>query len=136
MCRRGKKVNLSQCLISYALRYEDVWRSGVIAPPFPTSAVIGGEWSAPRLYRFPLVKEPPVTHWLGWAPGRCRRFGEVKNVALPGIEARPSSPALHRLRHPDAFTWRCSKGINYKANLRYSEKPQEALNLLVTEERY
>jgi hypothetical protein len=31
------KMNLFLCLINYALRHEDVWGSGWIAPPFLTS---------------------------------------------------------------------------------------------------
>jgi hypothetical protein len=34
-----KKVEFSQCLNYQALRHEGIWESGVIAPPFLTSAV-------------------------------------------------------------------------------------------------
>jgi hypothetical protein len=40
------KVKSSVYLIRYALWHKDVWESGGIAPPFLTSAIDGGEWSA------------------------------------------------------------------------------------------
>jgi hypothetical protein len=45
--------------------------SGGIAPPFLTSALQGGEWSASCPYHFPLRKESLVTIGYGsrWVPG-------------------------------------------------------------------
>jgi hypothetical protein len=45
-------VKLFLFLISYALCHEDIWGSGGIAPPFLTSAIDGGEWSASRPCHF------------------------------------------------------------------------------------
>jgi hypothetical protein len=42
------KVKLYLALINQAPHHEDVLGSGDIAPPFLTSALDGGEWSAPR----------------------------------------------------------------------------------------
>jgi hypothetical protein len=62
-----KKVKLSLCLISYALCHEDVSGNGGIAPPFLTSVLDGGEWSASRLGRFTPGKIPkyPLDRKLG-----------------------------------------------------------------------
>jgi hypothetical protein len=66
-----------------------------IASSILTSTLDGGEWSASRPGRFTPRKEPPVGGWVG------RRAGlraVEKNLALPGIEPRPS---LCRLSYPD-----------------------------------
>jgi hypothetical protein len=41
------------------------WGRGDIAPPFLTSALDGGEWSALRPYRFTHGESAPCTHWIG-----------------------------------------------------------------------
>jgi hypothetical protein len=46
-CRINVKLSLQ-----YAVRHEDVWGSGGIAPSFLTSALDGGEWSASCPCRF------------------------------------------------------------------------------------
>jgi hypothetical protein len=40
------------CLINQTSYHEDVWGNGSISPPFLTSALDGGEWSALRSCRF------------------------------------------------------------------------------------
>jgi hypothetical protein len=72
---KGIKVKFSLCLINYALCHEDIWRSGGISPPFLTSALDGGEWSASRPGRFtpwgksplyPLDRRAPEPVWTLW----------------------------------------------------------------------
>jgi hypothetical protein len=41
------------------------WGSGGIAPPFLTSALVGGEWSAFRPGRFTPGEIAPRTQWIG-----------------------------------------------------------------------
>jgi hypothetical protein len=45
-------IKFSLCLTNYAPRHEDVWGRG--APPFLTSALDGGQWSASLPGRFTL----------------------------------------------------------------------------------
>jgi hypothetical protein len=68
--------------------------SGGTAPPFLTSALDGGERSASGPRRFtPGGKPPyPLDKGLGGPQSRSERYGEKKNLALPGIEPRPCSP--------------------------------------------
>jgi hypothetical protein len=56
------KVKLSLCLIKYAPRHEDVWRSGDIVLPF-FSALDGGEWSASCPSHFTPGGSSPSIHW-------------------------------------------------------------------------
>jgi hypothetical protein len=81
-----------------------VWGSGGIAPPFLTSAVDGGEWSASRPGRFiARGRSPryPLDRRLGGPQGQSGRCGEEKNLAVPGIEPGPSSPSLYRRTDSD-----------------------------------
>jgi hypothetical protein len=68
-CINGEVVN-SLCLINYAPRHDDTWGTGGITPPFLTSALDGGEWSASRPGRFtPGEIAPwwaPVSVWTLW----------------------------------------------------------------------
>jgi hypothetical protein len=49
-----------------------VWGSGSIAPPFLTSSLDGGEWSASHPSRFIAGEEVPTTHWIGcWVGPRA-----------------------------------------------------------------
>jgi hypothetical protein len=57
------EVNLSLCLITYALCHEDIWESGGIAPPFLTSALDGGEWSTSHPGHF-TPRGGPNTHYV------------------------------------------------------------------------
>jgi hypothetical protein len=54
-------LNLSLCLINYALGHEDIWESGGTAPSSLTLEVDGNEWSASRLCRFIHGKKSTVT---------------------------------------------------------------------------
>jgi hypothetical protein len=59
-----------------------------IDPPFLTSELDGGEWSALR-----SGYSPPRTHWVGgWVGPRAGLVAVEKRKILPlqGIEARPS----------------------------------------------
>jgi hypothetical protein len=88
------KVKLSLCLISYALRHEDVWGSGGIALPFLTSALDGGEWSASRPCRFNPGERASGTHWIGgWVGPRVRLDAVEKRKILHCRESNPGRPA-------------------------------------------
>jgi hypothetical protein len=64
--RHVKKVNLS------LLCHEDIWESGGIAPPFLTSVLDGGEWSASLSCRFIRGERAPGTYWIGgWVGSRA-----------------------------------------------------------------
>jgi hypothetical protein len=56
---------------------------GRIAPPFLTSALDGGEWSASRPSRFTPRGNAPGTHWIGcWVGPRAGLDGmEKRNLA-------------------------------------------------------
>jgi hypothetical protein len=84
-----QKVKLSLRL-HYAMK---TYSGGGIAPPFLTSALDGGEWSASRPGRFTPGKQSPPPYLLGrrlsGPQGRFARWGE-KNLQLPGIDPGPS----------------------------------------------
>jgi hypothetical protein len=64
-----------------------------MAPPYMTSALERGEWSASRLCCF-----THGTHWIwGWVGSRAGldAVEKRKTLPLPGIERRPSSPSLY-----------------------------------------
>jgi hypothetical protein len=61
----GPVALLPTCLINYLPSHEDVWRSGGIASPFLTSALVGSEWSASRLGRFTLREDAAGAHKIG-----------------------------------------------------------------------
>jgi hypothetical protein len=76
-----------------------VWGSGGIAPPFLTSALNGGEWSASRPCRFTPGERKHGTYWIGgWGPqrrsGRCGEKPYPCRDSNPGRPAR--SPSLHQ----------------------------------------
>jgi hypothetical protein len=69
-----------------------VWESEGIAPPFLTSALHGGEWSASRPGRFTPEQRAPGTHWIGgWvAPRTGLDDVEKRNISpLPELGLRP-----------------------------------------------
>jgi hypothetical protein len=71
------------------LRHEDIWSNGGIAPPFLTSALDGGEWSASRPCCFTTGEIAPGTHWVrGWVGPRAGldAVDTRKMLPLPGIE--------------------------------------------------
>jgi hypothetical protein len=59
------KVNLFLFLISQELCHEDIYGSRGIAPPFLTSTLDGGEWTAFRPCRLTPGTPPPCTHCIG-----------------------------------------------------------------------
>jgi hypothetical protein len=65
-----KKVKFSLCLVNQTPCNENLWGNGRIAPPFFTSTLDEGEWSASRPGSFTPGKSPPVPiGWeAGWAP--------------------------------------------------------------------
>jgi hypothetical protein len=75
---------------------------------FLTSALVGGEWSVSRPFRFTPGKEPryPFYRRLGGPQSRSGRYGELKifdptgtrTPAPPGCPAR--SQLLYRLSYP------------------------------------
>jgi hypothetical protein len=72
--------------------YEDVWRNRGIAPPFLTSALDRGEWSASRPSYFTSGEESPGTHWIGgWVDPKAGldATGKKQFLALLGTELRP-----------------------------------------------
>jgi hypothetical protein len=84
-----KKVNSSVSIINKAPLCEGVWASGDITPPFLTSALNGGVWSASRSSRFTLEETSAGTlcagGWVDLRQYRC--CGEEKNILLlSGIE--------------------------------------------------
>jgi hypothetical protein len=79
------------CLISQALRHEDIWGSGGIVPPFLTLALDGGEWSASCPGRFIPGEIAPGTHWIDWVGPRASLDAVEKVLLLLGIKPQPSS---------------------------------------------
>jgi hypothetical protein len=100
-------VKLSLCLTNYALRHEGVWESGVIAPPFLTSALVAGEWSASRPCRLTPGEIAPGTHWIGdWVDPRAGLddMEKRKFLTIPGLELRTlgrpgCSHSIYRLNY-------------------------------------
>jgi hypothetical protein len=72
------------------------WGNGGVAPPFFTSALDGGEWSASRPSRFtPEAKAPTRTHCIGsWVDPRAALDAMEKRKILPCPESNPGHPAL------------------------------------------
>jgi hypothetical protein len=60
-------------------RHDDVWVSGGIAPPFLTSALDGGEWSASRPGRFTPREIASGNHWTGGWVGPRADLEAVEN---------------------------------------------------------
>jgi hypothetical protein len=95
------KVKLSLCLINYALCHEDLWGTGVITPPFLTSAPDAGERSASRLGRFTPREIAADNHWIGgWVGPRAGLDVVEKRKILRCREINPDrpgrSPSLYR----------------------------------------
>jgi hypothetical protein len=68
-------------------------------PPFLTSALDGGEWSASRPGRLTPGKIAPCIHWRGgWAgPRACRDAMEKRKIlSLPGVELPTFHPVARR----------------------------------------
>jgi hypothetical protein len=72
--------------------------SGGIAPPFLTSTLGGGEWSASPPGRFILGEFAPDTHWIGgWVVPRAGLDAVEKIIILPCQEF---NPCLRRIVGP------------------------------------
>jgi hypothetical protein len=83
-----------------------------------TSALVGGEWSASRPYRFTPGESATGTHWIGgWVDPRAGLddVEKIKFLTLPGLELRPldrpaRSQSLYRLRYPGSLeNMKCSQ---------------------------
>jgi hypothetical protein len=63
-----------------------------IAPPFLTSAIVGGDWSALRPGRFTPKERTPRTHWIGSWVGLRVGLDVVERgifLTLPGLKLQP-----------------------------------------------
>jgi hypothetical protein len=75
---------------------------------FLTSALVRGECSASRLYRFTPGERAPSTHWIGgWVDPRAglQDVEKRKFLTLPGVELQAlgrlaRSQSLYRLSYP------------------------------------
>jgi hypothetical protein len=80
---------------------------------FLTSALVGGEWSAPRPGCFTPRERALGTHWIGgWVDPRAGMDDVEKRkfLTLPGLELRPlrrpaRSQSLYRLRYPGSHMY-------------------------------
>jgi hypothetical protein len=91
-----KKVKLFLCLINYELWHEDLCGSGGIAPiilDLDTRWRWLVSFSSQPLYS---MGKRPLYPWIGAWVGPRTVLDEDKNLSLPGIETRPSSPSLYR----------------------------------------
>jgi hypothetical protein len=107
--------------------------SGGTAPSFLTLALDGGEWLPSRTGRFTPEERALGTHWIrGWS-GRC---GEEKNLPLPAIEPRLSSPKPRlsprkvslflSVRKIDGESGTCVAAANYQARTTVPEERENA----------
>jgi hypothetical protein len=97
-------------LSSMQWRRMGLWR---YTPPFLTSALGGGEWSASHPDRFnPWKSAATRTHWLGGWVGSRADLDAVKKrkISFPCREANPGSlgcpapsPSLNRLDYPSSI---------------------------------
>jgi hypothetical protein len=71
-----------------------MWGSGGIAPPFLTSALDGGEWSASRPGHFTPGEIATDTHWIGgWVDRRVGLDAVENRKILSCRESDPCRPA-------------------------------------------
>jgi hypothetical protein len=71
-----------------------MWENGGIAPPFLTSALGRGEWSASRPGRFTLGEIALGTHWIGgWVGPRAGLDAVEKRKILYYRGSNPARPA-------------------------------------------
>jgi hypothetical protein len=81
--------------------------SGDIVPPFLTTALGEGEWSASRSCRFNPAEKASSTHWIGgWVGPRAGLDAEEKRKILQCRESNPGrlpcSLLLYRQSYPDS----------------------------------
>jgi hypothetical protein len=70
------------------------WGSGGVAPPFLTSELDGGEWSASSPGRFTPEKIALGTNWIGgWVCPRANLDVVEKRKIFPLLGLEPSRPA-------------------------------------------
>jgi hypothetical protein len=73
------------------------WGSGGIAPPFLTSVLNGGEWSAARPSRFIPREVAPVIQRIGdWVGSRAFLEAVERRKILAYRESNPGRPARSR----------------------------------------
>jgi hypothetical protein len=73
-------MNERQSFIKLPLCHEDVWESGGIAPPFLTSVLGGGEWSASLSGYFISGERAMSTHWIrDWVDPQSRSLRRGEN---------------------------------------------------------
>lgn len=106
MLQRKVKIKVKVKLVRSS-RYEEIMGSWCISPPFLTSVLGEGEWSAPRTSRINPQEKPRVsvayeTVWIVWK----------KNILpLTGIEFDPPSVEewLYRLSNSNSSTLKCTQ---------------------------
>jgi hypothetical protein len=97
-----------------------------MAPPFFTSALDGGEWSASRPSRFPPGEGAHGTHWIGgWmGPRACLDVMEKRKI-LPARESIPGRPAcgpsLYRLSYRASY-WQSSSCTSFAMSMELSNE--------------
>jgi hypothetical protein len=87
---------------------------GGTAPPFMTSALHGGEWSASSPSRFTPGERAPGTHWIGgWVGPRVGLDAMEKKKVCSCREPNPDSPvrspSLYRLSYTNRSMYRWQK---------------------------
>jgi hypothetical protein len=90
------KINLSLGVINWAQRHDVISGSEHIGPPFVTSALDGGEWSASRSCCLTPRTTVPGTHcigsWVGLRPGLD--VTEKRKVSFPSRELNSDSSVV------------------------------------------
>jgi hypothetical protein len=88
--------------------------SGIKAPQFLTTALVGGEWSASGPGRFAPRRRAPGTHWTrGWmGPGAGVDAVEKRQIYFP---CRESNPTIQ----PVAIPTELSRLIRNKIRTKY-----------------
>jgi hypothetical protein len=81
------------------------WEVDVYVHIFFTSVVVGGEWSASRLFLFTPREGAPGTHWIEDRVDPRAGLDDVKKryfLIQPGLEFSPlgRSQSLYRLLYP------------------------------------
>jgi hypothetical protein len=93
------KVKLSLCVINKTPRHEDASGSGDTVPPFLTSVLDGGEWSASRSGHFISGGRASGTHWVGgWVGPRAGLDAADRKTMNTPVENRTPvvQPVAHR----------------------------------------
>jgi hypothetical protein len=69
-----------------------------IAPPFLTSALDGGEWSAVRPDRFTPGESVLDTHWIGGLVVPRTGLSSMMECCIPVFQGHSASPSGERIR--------------------------------------